>query len=371
MKKFLFTICTLLIVLCTFTSCRKNHSDIVKITDYLYEAYYTDLYDEVMTLMSDSSNAFISAKAACSSVRNGNFHGRSFDLFYNDMCECVVHVAKSDKRFASLAVCGGNPEYTPEKLADIGEEEYAIFPFGVLDGINENGVVFNLNVVPGDDTAPSKGTNPGKEDLSFAVAGRYILDHATSAKHAVELLQDRNMLGCLGEYGLHYMISDPKETYIVEFLDNKLVYYRGEAVCDSNVMTNLFSTLLPEITPHGSGIERYALLQEHYAEGSTLEGMAKLMQRVKYTNTYDLSYQPFWYSEYVAKQYTNDTPKEDLMKIAEYCNKDFQRHKRDGTFWHSVHTSVYDIQNKTLRLYVQEDFDHPFNFKLSDEVKKQ
>lgn len=368
MKKILLLSCALVLM---FASCvdkkEKLHTDAVKLTDYLYEIYYNDYNDSLIAVNSESSKAFIEAKAACSSVRNGNFHGRNLDLFYNDMCEFVVHMAKVEgKHFASLAVCGGKPEFTPEVMDNPTDKVYDAIPLMVMDGVNENGVVFNVNVVPGEDTAPISGTNPGAENLACGLTGRYVLDNATSAEHAVELLKNRNMLGSFGQYGLHYMISDPKETFIVEFIDNKLVVCRAEAVCNTNIMTNLFSTKLPELTPHASGVERYAILQENYDEGSTLEGMAKLMQRVKYTKTYDVTTDPFWYSEYVYGDLTISTPHEEMMANPDvkYQIECCKRHERDGSFWQTVHTSVYDIENKALRIYVQENYDKAFDFKL-------
>ena len=373
MKKAFYStmMATVLATLCVLTSCNSNqtteglkHSDLVKVADYLYEISYEDLDDSLISIMSDSSRAFVAVEGACSSVRNGNFHGRNLDLFYNDMCETVVHVAKSENRFASLAVCAGKAEFTPEFMENLPEEMYAVLPMTVIDGINENGVTFNVNVVPGDDTAPITGTNPEGENLSCALAGRYILDRAESAAHAVQLLADRNMMGSFGHYGLHYMISDEKETYIVEFVDNKQVVYRGEPVSNTNIMTNLFATKLPELTPNASGVERYQLLQQHYDEGATLEGMSQLMQRVKYTLAYDVNTNPFWYSEFVGNGVTIYSTHEELMANAQASIESCRRHERGIGFWQTVNTSVYDIAGRKLRLYIQENYDKHYDFEL-------
>ena len=263
MKKYLLLATTAMVAM-GFTGCaggsEKTHGDLTKLTDYLYEVTYTDLNDSLIAELSDSAHAFIKVEGACSSVRNGNFYGRNLDLFYNDGCEVVVHMEKSENRLASVAVCGGKADITAEVLEKADEKLMQRLPFIVLDGINECGVTCNVNVVPGEDTAPITGTNPGKENLACSMALRYILDRAKTAKEAVELLENRNLLGSFGHLGLHYMIADAKETYIVEFVDNKMQYVVSEPVCDTNVMTNLYSTLLPKYTPHANGIERYAIL---------------------------------------------------------------------------------------------------------------
>ena len=47
----------------------------------------------------------------------------------------------------------------------------------------------------------------------------------------------------------------------------------------------------PILISHACGVERYAILKEHYAEGKeSAEGMAHLMERVKYTQTYEASH---------------------------------------------------------------------------------
>ena len=42
----------------------------------------------------------------------------------------------------------------------------------------------------------------------------------------------------------------------------------------------------------------------------------------------------------------------------------FRRHERKGEFWQTVHTSVYNIDEQSLLLFVQEDYSHPFRFNL-------
>ena len=341
-----------------------NHNEVTKIADYLYTITYTDLDDAILEQLSNPEAAFVKQEGACSSVRNGNFHGRNLDLFYNEMCEVVVRVEKSENRFASLAVCGAKADVTPAVMDSLTEDLYQRLPFSVLDGINENGVVCNINVVSGEDSEPTTGTNPEGENLSLACANRYILDHATSAQHAVQLLQEHNLMGGFGSLGLHLMISDSLETYIVEFVDNQMVYYQGPRESNSNIMTNLFSTKLPELNPHALGVERYAILQANYEEGNTLEGMVNLMQRVKYTQAYQRCTEPFWYSEFNGGAFTVDTPNADKEEAIEKNIEDFERHERTGLFWQTVNTSVYDIENRSLRLYVQENYDAPYDFKL-------
>ena len=144
--------------------------------------------------------------------------------------------------------------------------------------------------------------------------GRYVLDHAKSAAHGVELLKDMDIYGGYGPCGLHWMLSDEKETYIIECIDGELVarndtdnimtyapntpYAKHIAKTGQTVAGKVYEGF-PILTPHACGVERYAILKGHYAEGAeSAEGMSHLMERVKYTQAYEADTEPFWYTEF-------------------------------------------------------------------------
>ena len=346
-----------------------GHSDPVNLAPYLYEISYYDMDDALFDTVKP-----LEAAAACSSVRNGAYHGRNLDLYYNESAEVVVHMAAGDDRFASVGVCGGLPQINAESLASGDEEIYARLPLLTMDGVNENSVAVNVNVVPAVDHPCPTGTNPGARRLYLGVMPRYILNHAKSARHALELLGELDLYGGFGEdFNLHLMISDPGETLIVEFIDNRIVSKSGAREDVGNIMTNLYSTELPAYTRHADGIERYALLTEGYAGASTEDGMAALMQSVKYSQTYIPETTPFWYSEAYGigtapdgqpYDLNVDSPAGDVLDYMQYYFEAFRRHERKGEFWQTVHTSVYNIDEQSLLLFVQEDYEHPFRFSL-------
>ena len=337
-----------------------NHGELTEIAPYLYEISYSDMdearFDAVQPL---------DAAAACSSVRCGAFHGRNLDLFYNESAEVVVHMAAGEDRFASLAVCGGIPQINAGTLAAGSEELFERLPFLTMDGINENSVVVNVNVVPAIDHPCPTGTNPGARRIYLGVMPRYILNHAKSARHALELLEGLDLYGGFGEsFNLHLMISDPGETLIVEFIDNRIVYKAGAREDEGNIMTNLFSTALPELTPHSQGVERYALLKGAYASGGTEEGMAELMKSVKYSQAYEPETDPFWYSEAYDGDIDINTPREAVMESLQGYFEAYKRHERKGEFWQTLNTSIYNIDEQTLLLFVQEDYEHSYRFSI-------
>ena len=217
---------------------------------------------------------------------------------------------------------------------------------------------------------------------------RYVLDHAKSAAHGVELLKNMDIYGGYGTWGLHWMLSDEKETYIIECIDGELVA-RNDT---DNIMTNFYVNYgsyskyskfaaqkgqtvagknyenFPVLTPHACGVERYAILKEHYAEGGeSAEGMARLMERVKYTQAYEADTEPFWYTEFTDGDLTIASAPMDFKPIIQASidtYKMYDRNIQPNNFWQTWHTEFYDLANRTLRLNIQEDYSSHYDFKL-------
>ena len=356
-----------------------------KLADYLYYMEYTD-YTPDLTTGENVKMGF-----ACSAVRNGNFYGRNLDLDYADVPEFVIKIAakESENRYASIGVAavltlksGGVDKAT--------EAELLAMPNITFDGINENGVAMNCNVAPAIDLdfATKLSTNYGKPRIHAVAVVRYVLDHAKSAAHGVELLKNMDIYGGYGKWGLHWMLSDAKETYIIECIDGELIARNDTA----NIMTNFYVNYAPKtayakhiaqagqkvagkvyhdfpiLTPHACGVERYAILKEHYAEGGkSAEAMAKLMERVKYTQAYEADTEPFWYTEFSEGDLTIANTPMDFKAVIQTQIATYKLHDRDiqpNNFWQTWHTSVYDLVNKTLRLNIQEDYSKHYDFKF-------
>ena len=72
------------------------------------------------------------------------------------------------------------------------------------------------------DFATTLAANYGKPRIHALVVVRYVLDHAKSAAHGVELLKNMDIYGGYGTWrGLHWMLSDEKETYIIYLLSGR------------------------------------------------------------------------------------------------------------------------------------------------------
>lgn len=342
------------------------HSSPVRLAPYLYEMEFSS-YGPSATISALEKTDKMAAGAACSIVRNGHLVGRNLDFFYDEMAEFVVRVPSAPGRYASIGVSSCNINLTAEAV-DSGKESpfYPMVPYFMVDGINEKGVFAAVNMAPTGDLGLTSGTNPGALVLYPPMVIRYVLDNCASAREACEKLEKANIKtsNTLGEF--HYMIADPDETYIVEIIHNRLRWSREAG----NIMTNYY--LLHEgLTPHACGMEREAILNEHYDEGETLDGMSALMQRVKYSLMYDRNTIPYWYSEHYGYDWkgqtvTIDTPHEFYEGMIDRDIETYNKGVRGylNGIWITTHTSVYDFDARSLRVYCQEDYSKHWEFNM-------
>lgn len=371
---------TLLAAAPWFSSCNKQdssmpdgHSEIKKVSDMLFEVTYSDYSDVAPNGAYDE----ISGDLACSSVRNGDFHGRNFDYFANQCPAIVVRTTAKEGRYATIGVA--RLAKTSEAMIDSGlpKEKMDLLPWALFDGMNEKGLVVNANVVSKEDWGEPAhtGTNKTAPELNVIVAIRPLLDYCATAEDALKYLNAHNITPMASKkMNLHFMISDPKETYVVEFINNKIVAKPW------NIMTNYH--LLKEdveIPEYAIGVERYGILEKNYAlGGQSMQGMFELMQMVRYTNMYKSENK--WYSEFVSpgevsyaeiKNNPETKPLLDkqLAETEEAWAKELKYIEENGFraetgWWDTTHNSTYDIRSKKLWVAVHEWYDKVKEFSL-------
>ena len=266
----------------------------------------------------------------CSSVRDGGFLFRNFDYPFDDRAEFVVKMSAGPGRFASVGVAQVGTNLT-EQFVTSGKwsKWYKALPGATVDGINENGVACNINVVDGDPQTSGWHTNATSEAIHPLASIRWVLDHATNAQHAAEYIAANIRFPQGWTQNFHYMVADEAKTYIVE---------NGVANLDEGhppVMTNF--QLYP--FTNGTGVERYAYLVH-----------ATPITNVWYTNAY--APDSNWLSDFGGS--------ETLMATSNvlWAQKPKEAHRGETfegySWWQTVHTSIYDLTNRTLRIAVQE-----------------
>lgn len=341
-----------------FVYCWNRRLSLTKVQDYLYEVNCEECYYGASEL---AFELFKPKAGSCTVVWTGRLFGRNFDEVYDESAEFVVHNPATETRHASVGITNTTTGYSRGQVegGSLTPETFLI-PLIMVDGINDAGVVCCVNMVPPDDTKPTTGTNPGGKRLVNCEVVRYVLDYANSAKHAVELLRELDIYSITigGEHlEFHYMIADAEDCFIAEVYNNELRITEGEPV-----MTNFFACL-DGYTSHATGIERYDYVTERYDPDVDEDGMFRLLEDVWYTKSYPVNEgDPVWYSEYYEdysangyEYYSLSSPREKLDEYIAVETEWYLNRARDAKTYQSVHTSVYDIENRTLSVIVQEN----------------
>lgn len=347
------------------------------IKDYFYEMICDNIdYNYAYKYFKEKKPIII---GACSSVRNGNWYGRNLDWTYDENAEFLVRTPNIEGRYASIGFASAISGLTNEVVkSKIDNPLYKIVPFMLADGINEKGVVVNTNVVPLDKGVTSRTVPAVSEEVEICslMLVRYILDRFASAKEAAEYIRDHmavymptTLLNM--KYETHLMIADENKTYLVEFIGKQTIitemdkpymtnFYLDDVVFneDGKVYTpadveNGHSASENNISNNGSGLERFNLIVENYANANTKAGMCELMNKLKYTNAYKDS---GWFTEFVGvNNLTVNSRASDFSNTVAYARGMFANRTRNGSTWQTTHSAVYDITQRKVYVIVQED----------------
>lgn len=302
---------------------------------YLHTLKFYDSYPDVADWY---YSRYGRAGGACSSVRDGNTLARNYDWDFDAAPSFVIGMDAGPCRFASVGVASVGTNLTEDAVTRGRPSKfYKALPGMTLDGVNENGVAANVNVVS------SFGHTNGWHGSALHCLGavRWVLDHATNAQHGAEFLAanvyvPQSMIDA--GYSYHYMIADAAETWIAEDGQARMV----GTVANRSVMTN-FRNFDPLADPYGTGRERYTLLEN----GGSITSAWFTLAYVS----------PGRESEFRAPGV--DAAAACARAVASWATKPKEQHRGEtfeggAHWWQSVHTSVYDLTNRVLRVAVQE-----------------
>ena len=382
------------------SSCEKEGKDTsginTPIADYLYGVEYDD-YD-LQANLEHSNNKLLPSYPACTEVRKGNFVGRNLDWYINNDATAIIKMNHTDDHYASIGVTGCFPEFS-NAMAKSGEfnDAYKYLPFKTVDGINEKGLYIGVNVAPTGETSfdpetwepyafghGANHTNPSS-DMHYCVnyLVRIVLDRASSVEDAKKLIDSIDWCEAVNfpaegySQALHWLICDSKQSVVLDFVDNKAVYTEAPSNTEpslGNIMTNFTNCLYAKglIQICACGLERWDIINANYASTpETFEGMQNLMSKVWYSQAYtiDPSSHDFWFTEWYDLGYSSAFMYKnyDLCESEEFCGpvrnylKVFDDpanwHSDDSPLWYTTHTSIYNLENKTLRVLLHEGRD--------------
>lgn len=338
---------------------------------YLHVINFSDSYwkdaKEYYKQFESETNSF-----GCSSFRCGKWYGRNYDWNYDTSATFVVRmksgidVESGRKRYASVGIASLGANLT-EKMVESGNYTslYRVIPGRTVDGINECGVFCNVNVVTSDERDGQwKGTS-----LCSMGAVRYVLDYFNNAYDAAVWISENIYLPkkFVKDHAMsfHYMVGDERETYIVE--DGKVISYNLRSI-EKTVMTNfrlgagdfisdetgkVDRDKLAIIDPFGSGAERYDLLKESDLNG--FDSCSQALEMAYFTKAYVDGSWGIRLSDFSSVEMgikVNDDVR--LRRYRDLASEAWKTATRDGTFWQTVHSSLYDVETRMLYLCVQE-----------------
>lgn len=366
-----------------FTQCKK-------IEPYLYELTYNDLDYEFGKKY--AAERFI-ANGRCSVVQSGNFIGRNLDMLYDNSITAVIKVAADVDRYSSIGLVSGMSTLTRQLLTSWKyDDALKAAPFFVVDAINEKGLFAEINLLTREE---SKGRTTGtvpeielRDKIAMPMLVRYIVDHFKNVDEAIDYI--RNYVSVyaseteISDYEFHYFLADGTKSAILEFVNNESVVVDVNEDAYPSVMVNFYTDgVAPNaggiifrntsddpfaenycgVTRYGQGIERHNLAVSSLKPEMTESEMKALMRDLFYTKTYTLSSNK-WFTELVGKELTVTSPEAKFSDIFAKATDAYNNRDRNNPLtWQTIHSVVYDLENKSFTVCVQEGENyHTFSY---------
>lgn len=309
----------------------------------------------------------------CSSVICKNSEGipvigRNYDLdVRSDGATVVIHTAPKDGyKSVGVADCGQTGLSVNDLKNNSAKKELLLYvPYYTMDGVNEKGFACSIMLL-------NEGRSiqeTGKNWLPSTLVVRYLLDHADSVDHAIELLNQMDLksdyfidplFSEMAGLSFHWAITDISgNKAVIEYVDGKMIVNQYPLKVEYNehddsmkvtypnkekgylISTNFFVSEGFNNTAHDSGKWRYETLEKAMSENPTP---------------------------------TKDQLR-DVMKSAKYLMNDrdymFELRKQgidttnpDNWDWITIWTDILNTSEKSLTLWMKENYEVENTFKL-------
>lgn len=178
-------------------------------------------------------------------------YGRNFD-YKMDMTAVLIRTNPKNGYKSIGMVDAGWIGYRigslSNKVTDISTSTF--FPYLVMDGMNEKGLVISTLKVR------EKGTsiNTGKTKIITPIAIRLVLDRAANVSEAIKLLESYDMNSSMKDADFHFLISDASgRTVVIEYCNDTM------SILNNTYVTNFY--LLPEMQGKCRGMDRYEIIK--------------------------------------------------------------------------------------------------------------
>ena len=296
------------------------YTSLKKVKEYEYEVVYDSLDYDYAKAYFEENNTPISG--SCSAMRQGNFVGRNYDWKLDYVPSFIVRTPNCQGHKAVIGTASNLSGLTRDVVESRKYSSlYKILPFRLLDGINEDGLMIEDNVVPSQGNTQTVPTVEKRERVSAHMLLRYMLDKFSTVDEAVDYIIKYVEVYFPTEftdagYDLHWMLSDSNKSVVMEVINNAIVVTEQQIMTnfhingvtfkeDGSVYTNVdaASGILPTTMgrdAHGSGLERYNKLNAVKESVVDAESMREAMNNIFYSNAYTIT-EPLtdvWCSEF-------------------------------------------------------------------------
>lgn len=344
-----------------------------KLNKYLYSIEFNTIdYTAALEHFKTISGENI---GGCSMLRKGDLYGRNYDWTINKQVEFILKTKASGRLYSVTGIATAAAFTTDLMDSNTYTDEYKYLPFRLVDGINEKGLVCNVNQLPKNVDSTKNidinGNTPlvnKRESISMIMLVRYILDRFEHAVEAAQYIQNYvNVYPIIGEdsepMNFHFAIADKNQTVYLYFYEDRCEYEVKQAGEDL-VMTNFrlagtelvdghYSITGSNIESFGQGIERANVLLD-YTDGDLL---GVLFNDINFTKAYTTNTR---LTDFAGIDDTVISDTEGLEAIQADAALLYQQETEAGTLrtdadlWQTVHSIVYNLNDKTIRLKIQE-----------------
>ena len=350
------------------TNGKTARSSVTKLAPFLYKMDGAMLDDNAAEVFVRRYPDAISTVVGCSAIYKSGLMGHNFDAPYDDTVSFVVKTDARYGRHASIGIASVPKILTEELMgADITDEKakeaVSVVPYFVVDGVNDAGVMVSMNMMPGADT----GVASDDSGACAIFAVRRVLDYATSAQDAISVLENSNFWFPEGDSikaGFYLLIADKNGVILSDLNGHQKILDSTEKPILTSFRSIGWDGTDSTLEPYANGIERYNILDSMYDSANTVDGMIELLKGVRYTGVYDQTKDIPWISDYNSdwsdigfNDLTVGSNPADYVGVIDHFVQLFQARERDGKTKQTIHTAVYNLNDMSVSILVQEQND--------------
>lgn len=297
-KKLALVLCAVLVLGMFFPGCGKREEPSpahpAVLMDYVVDVGTITAVDEAAALKAmDTRSSQTPGGCSCvvTQVDGKNLVGRNMGLAITENTAFKFMLDMNQYRAIGIAYTSFRDlKFADVKANGVSKEFLQALPFIASDYLNEAGLYIETNMRNGESGFECTGTNPGAEVSVNAVGlPAYLASRCATVDEAVALVKSLNIWTPTEPvaWNFAFMLADAEGSYgLLEIAKDKVIFSPGR-----NGQANFYYA--PEFAAdaqYQTGEARYACINEGLENVKTQDQMLKQMQKVYYSQCYDLEH---------------------------------------------------------------------------------